>query len=324
VVLLLGGAGSALAGDEIVINCGGPGKQIYLPVKLAEGLGYFRDEGLEVRIQSETADSYAEDQMLAGAVSGVIGFYGRTIELQAHGEETESVVQFSDVPGEMEMVSAHPSRPIASPADFAGKRLGVTAPGASTEWLTRFLALTHGVKNGSYSLVPVGAGNHFIAAMREGRIDAGMTTEPTVTRLLKAGDARVLLDLRRREEVHRIFGGPFPGASLFMESDWVRAHHEQVRHLVRAFVRTLRYIREHDAGEIAGYLPSEFFAGDRAGYVEALQRDKDMFLIDGRMPEQGPATVLKVMAQVDPALAGRHVDLARTYTNEFADAAARP
>ena len=135
--LLLGCAGAALAGEEIVIICGGHGKQIYLPVQLAESLGYYRDEGLDVRIQSETADSYAEDQMLAGAVSGVIGFYGRTIELQAHGEEAVAVVQFSDVPGEVEMVAAHPSRPTASPAAAAGRRLGAAALGASTEWLTR-------------------------------------------------------------------------------------------------------------------------------------------------------------------------------------------
>lgn len=314
-------AATAAGDDRIILVCSGVGKQIYLPAKLADQLGYFRKQGLQVELQSETADSYAEDQLLAGAVSGVVGFYNRTISLQARGMEAESVVQFSDVPGEVEMVATAMSGQIKSPADFRGRRLGVTALGSSTQLLTRYLALSNGVKAGDFTMVPAGAGNKFILAMQQGRIDAGMTTEPTVSRLLKGGTASILLDLRRREDTRQVFGGLYPAACLFMETAWVRSHRLQVQKLVNAFVETLRYIHDHNGEEIAQHLPPEFFAGDRAAYIKALDQGRDMFLADGKMPEDGPPTVLKTMGAVDRRLTGKHIDLSRTYTNEFVDAA---
>src|SRR3989441_12558066 len=56
---------------------------------------------------------------------------------------------------------------IRSPADFGGRNLGVTGLGSSTNFLTRYLALLHGVKPSEVSIVPVGAGNTFIAAMQQ-------------------------------------------------------------------------------------------------------------------------------------------------------------
>src|SRR6266446_916910 len=49
---------------------------------------------------------------------------------------------------------------------------------------------------GQVHFVPVGAGDTFIAALKQGRIDAGMTTEPTISRVLSTGVGKVLVDLR--------------------------------------------------------------------------------------------------------------------------------
>ena len=103
------GATAAHAADKISIMVGGYEKQIYLPAKLAEGLGYFKDEGLDVELLNEPAGVDAENEMLAGAVQGVVGFYDHCIDLQGKGKFVESVVQFSQAPGEVELVSSnHP------------------------------------------------------------------------------------------------------------------------------------------------------------------------------------------------------------------------
>src|ERR1700693_4211247 len=75
-----------LAADKVSIMVGGIEKQIYLPAKLAEQLGYFKEQGLNVELQSEAAGVNAENEMLAGAVQGVVGFYDHTIDLQAKGK----------------------------------------------------------------------------------------------------------------------------------------------------------------------------------------------------------------------------------------------
>lgn len=311
---------AAFAADKVSIMVAGIEKQIYVPAKLAERLGYFKEEGLVVELLSAPAGVQAEDVLLTGTVQGVVGFYDHTIELQAKGKGVESVVQLGLTPGEVEMVSSNMTDQIRSPADFKGKKLGVTGLGSSTHFLTQYLAVTHGLKINEISVVPVGAGDEFIAAMKNGIIDAGMTTEPTVSRMLKSGEASVLVDLRSPDATMRALGGLYPGASLYMQTSWVNAHKPLVQKLANAFVKALRYIRTHDADQIAARLPVEYLAGDRELYVQALTHTKATFTPDGRMPDSGPSTVLKVLSAFDKNIQGKRIDLMQTYTTEFVSA----
>jgi NitT/TauT family transport system substrate-binding protein len=311
------------SGDTVQLLVGGIEKQIYLPVRLADQLGYFKQQGIEVELQSEPSGVNAEDQLLAGGVQGVIGFYDHTIDLQAKGKSVESVVQLGQAPGEVVVVSARLAQQIRSPADFKGRSLGVAGLGSSTEFLTRYLAAINGVKPAELVTVPVGAGDTFITALKLGHIDAGMTTDPTVARLLRDGEAKVLLDLRSPVETSKVLGGPYPAACLYMESTWVKSHQAQVQKLVNALVKALGFIHAHGADAIASWMPANYFVGDRDLYVDALARNKVMFSPDGRMPAGGPETVLKVLTSVDRALEGKQIDLSRTYTMDFVSAAGR-
>ena len=305
------------AENKIAIMVGGNEKQIYLPVKLAERLGFFKAEGLDVQLLSEPSGVSAEDELLAGAVHAAVGFYDHTIDLQSRGKAVMSVVQFSQAPGEVQLVSAKMADQIKSPADFKGRNLGVTGLGSSTNFLTRYLAVANGVKVSEIVTIPVGSGNTFIAAMRQGKIDAGMTTEPTVSRLLKSGEAAILVDLRYPEDTVKALGGLYPAACLYMQTSWVNTHKPLVQKLANAFVKTLQYIQTHSAEEIAAQMPSDYYAGDREMYVKALVNGKGMFTPDGRMPASGPATVLKVLSTSNKNLQGKYIDLSKTYTSEF-------
>ena len=309
--------GAAQAAQPLRIVVGGIEKQIYLPAALAERLGYFKEQGLDVELLSDTSGVNAEDELLSGGVEGVVGFYDHTIDLQAKGKFVQSVVQFSLSPGEAEIVSTRGTVTVSSPADLKGRVLGVTGLGSSTHLLTLYLAATHGVKAGDIKVVPIGSGVAFATALRDGRIDAGMTTEPTVSRLLKSRDARLLVDLRTPDATSKILDGPYPGACLYMKSVWVAAHPEEVQRLVNAFVRALQFIAQHSATEIAAALPTDYLLGDRDLYITALGVSKSMFTADGLMPASGPATVLRVMRTVSRQVAGKQIDLARTYSTAF-------
>jgi NitT/TauT family transport system substrate-binding protein len=76
----LAAATGAIASDKVTLMVGGYEKQIYLPAKLAEGLGYFKDEGLDVVLLNEGAGVDAEGELLTGAVQGVVGFYDHCID----------------------------------------------------------------------------------------------------------------------------------------------------------------------------------------------------------------------------------------------------
>jgi len=314
---LLSAGGMGHAAENVTIVVAGMEKQIYLPVKLAEQLGYLKETGLDIKLLNVSSGVYAETEMLSGAAQGVVGFYDHAIDLQARGKLVQSVVQFSQVPGEALLVSTKASD-IRSPADFRGRLLGVTGLGSSTNFLTRYLAAEAGVRPRDFTTVPVGAGDSFITAMRQGRIDAGMATEPTISHLVSSGAARVLIDLRSVNETKNALGGTYPGACLYMSNAWVSRHRDAVQKLATAFVKTLKYIRNHSAQEIADKMPPEYYYGaSKQLYVEALTTSKSMFTVDGVMPEDGPATVLKVLNSFDKSVQGKSIHLPNTYTNEF-------
>jgi NitT/TauT family transport system substrate-binding protein len=165
--------------------------------------------------------------------------------------------------------------------------------------------------------VPVGAGTTFIAAMQQDRIQAGMTTEPTISRMLRTNEARVLVDMRTIEGTRQVLGGTYPAASLYMQTSWIERNRPVVQKLANALVKTLRYINTHSAAEIADKMPRDFYAGDRDMYVQALADGKAMFTADGLMPQGGPETVLQVLSRFSASVRGHQIDLARTYTTEF-------
>ena len=304
------------AAEKVTIMVGGYEKQIYLPAKLAERLGYFKAEGLEVVLLNESSGMDAEDEMLSGAVQGVIGFYDHCIDLQTKGKMVESIVQLGQSPGEVELVSnQHPE--IKALANLRGKNLGVTGLGSSTNFLSQYLMVKAGVPLGEFSSVPVESGDTFVAAMRQDKIQAGMTTEPTISRLLKSGEARILVDLRSMEKTKAALGGPYPAASLYMPTDWVLRHKQTVQKLVNALVKSLRFIHAHTAAEITEKMPAEFYVGDKESYVKALEAGKAMFTLNGMMPVDGPETVLTVLSAFNKHVKSRAVDLTKTYTVEF-------
>ena len=309
--------GTAAADTKISLMVGGIDKQIYLPVFLASRLGYFREQGLDVEVLTEPSGVDAEDELLAGAVQGVVGFYDHTIDLQAKGKLVESVVQFSKIPGEVLLASTRHRSDIRTAADLRDRPLGVTGLGSSTNWLVKYLATTEGLKASEIRPRAVGAGESFIAAMNSGRIDAGMTTEPTASRMLDAGQAWVLVDLRSVAGTRQGLGGLYPAACLYMRESWVNAHRPAVHKLADALVKALHYLQSHDAQAIAAQVPAAYYAGDERQYVKALAGGKEMFTVDGRMPAGGPQTVLKVLQTVNPHVRSKTIDLQKTYTHEF-------
>lgn len=317
---LLAGAGQAAAAERISLMVGGIDKIIYLPVKLAQQLGYFRDEGLEVDLQSEYSGGQGVDELLVGTVQGVVGFYDHVIYMQSMGKSVVSLIQFAQAPGEVELVSVRTPTPIQSLTDLKGRALGVTGLGSSTQYLSRYLVLSAGLKLSQVTFVPVGTGDDFIRALTHGAIAAGMTTEPTASRLLESGQARVLVDLRTPEDAARALDGPYPGACLYMESAWVAHHRGECQKLVNALVKALRFIQANTAAEIADRLPPDFYTCDRATYVKCLARSKSIFIPDGRMPASGPANVLRVLSRTERAIQGKVINLSSTYTLGFINA----
>src|SRR5713226_2893565 len=310
--------GTTTTTTQLKIMVGGLSKQIYLPNMLTQQLGYFKQEGLEVTLIDEASGQSSENQVLAGQVDAGSGSYNHTIELQAAGKQMEAVVQLDIAPGEAEMVSAKEANQIHSFADLKGKNLGVTELGSGTHTLSIALLHKAGLAPDQAHFVPVGAGDTFIAAMQQGKIDAGMTTEPTISRLIASGVGKVLVDLRTPQSTQAALGGSYPFICVFMQNSYVNSHRDVVQKLVNAYVKTLQWIHTHTAAQIADMMPADYYAGNKDLYVTALQNQLSIFSPDGKMPSDGPQSVLNIEQQTNQSVQGKQIDLSTTYTNEFA------
>ncbi len=318
-------SGSGTGTEKVTIMVGGASKVIYMPAKLTEQLGYFTDEGLNVELVDTPAGVTAETALIADQAQGVVGFYDHTIDMQSKGKCLESVVQFANVPGEVEMVAKAAADTLKAPADFKGKKLGVTSAGSSTDFLTQYLAGKAGFTTADYTTVKAGADATFIAAINSGGIDAGMTTDPTVARLVQTGDAQILLDMRTPEGTTAALGGLYPASSLYMACDYVSAHPDVVQKLANAFVKTLRFIAANDAAAIADKMPVDYAGSDKALYITAIGDSKGMFTTDGVIDAEGAKNALEVLGSFSPTVQPQKdsIDLSKTYTTVFAEGASK-
>src|SRR2546423_11764002 len=318
-----GGSGSSSGSGKtaLKIMVGGLSKQIYLPNELTQRLGYCSADGLDVTLIDEASGQSSEDEVLAGQVDAGSGSYNHTIELQPKGKQMEAVVLLNIAPGEAEIVSAKAAGQIHSVKDLKGKNLGVTELGSGTQTLTTALLHNAGITPDQVHFVPVGAGDTFIAALQQGKIDAGMTTEPTISRILATGVGKVLVDLRSPQSTQAALGGPYPFICLFMNNSYVDSHKDVVQKLVNAYVKTLKWMHTHTAAEIADTMPPDSYAGNKALYVTALQNQLAIFSPDGAMPAGAPESVLNVENASKLIPTGSQINLSLTYTNEFVNKA---
>jgi len=300
----------------IRVAVGGQTQFIYLPLTLADQLGYFKDEGLSVQISDLRGGSEALAALIGGSVDIVTGFYEHTIRARAQGKHLVMVNLFDRYPGLVLMVGKQHLHEVHSIKDLVGKPVGVTAPGSSTDQLVKYILRQNQLNPQSIPVVTGGIST-MLAALVQDRVWAGVTVDPLASKLERDGIARVLYDTRTEKGTLEIFGGPWPAGGFYTSSDFIQQHRPVVQSMVNAGVRALRYLKQHSAEEVAAVMPESFWAGDRDQYIDSLRANISMYSADGVMPHDGPPNVLKTLALVDEKIAAATVDLKETYDNVF-------
>ena len=304
---------------KVTIMVGGMSKQIYLPNKLTEALGFFTEENLDVTLVDEPSGTDTETEVVAGHADMGSGSYDHTLDLQAQGKIITAVLNMLQAPGEFVMVSAAKADTIKSPKDFKGINIGVTSIGSGTHTLMRAMVVDAGLQVADANYVKAGAGDTFIAAMKQGQIDVGITTQPTVLQLQTSGVGQLLVDLSKPDTTEAALGGPYPFISLWAKADWIDANKDTVQHVVNAYVKTLKWIQTHTAADIAAKLPADYSAADTAGYVKALTDSYGMFNPTGQFASGAIESVLKINQMFKDNLT--NIDLSKTYDPQYVDKA---
>lgn len=316
--MLSAGAQAQIEKPDVHIAVGGKSALYYLPLTLAERLGYFKDEGLNLRISDFAGGSRSLQAVVGGSADVVSGAYEHTINMQSKGLHFMSFVLAGAAPQISVGIASEHAAKYKSPKDLKGLKVGVSAPGSSTHMVANFLLAKGGLSPTDVSIIGVGGGSTVVAAVNQHRVDVISHTDPAMTILEKEGKIKIIAETRTQAGTEKLFGGPMPAASLYSPVDFVKKNPKTVQALTNAMVRALLWLQDASPQQVLATVPEEYLLGNKAMYLFAFNNVKTAYSKDGMISELGAKTTLKALASSNPQLKPESIKLDETYTNEFA------
>jgi NitT/TauT family transport system substrate-binding protein len=319
-VLAFASATWALAPEKkkITIAVGGKNLFYYLPLTVAERKGFFRDEGLEVEIADFAGGARALQAMVGGSADMVSGAYEHTINMAAKKQPIKAVVLQMKFNAMGLAMSKERAAKFKGPRDMKGWKVGVTAPGSSTNMYANNLLVKDGLKPADISVVGVGTGAGAVAAIEKGELDALVNLDPVLTQLESTGKFVTLFDTRTEKGMKDVYGGDYMASVIYVTDEYVKKNPNTVQAVVNAMVRADKWVAKATPQEIVDLMPNEYKAGNPSLYKEGLLKNMIGFSENGEMSMKAAENVYKVLRQFEPSVmnAGK-IDLNATFDNSF-------
>jgi NitT/TauT family transport system substrate-binding protein len=323
-LVALGAGAQAPEKKKITIAVGGKNLFYYLPLSVAERKGYFKDEGLEVEIPDFAGGAKALQALVGGSADMVSGAYEHTINMAAKKQPIKAVVLQAKYSSIVLLLPKDKAAKYKGPADLKGLKVGVSAPGSSTNMFVNNILAKGGFKPTDIAVVGVGVGSGAFAAMEKGEIDAISNLDPVITQLEATGKYAAVADSRTEKGMNEIYGGDYHASVIYITDEYIKKNPNTVQAVVNAIVRANRWIAKATPQEIVDLMPDAYKAGNPSLYKQGLLKNMIGFSEDGQMSMKAAQNVYKVLKQFEPSViaAGDSIKLERTFDNTFARKAA--
>ena len=219
----------------------------FVPLDIARTEGYFTDEGLDVDIVLAGGGPKTMTALLGGGgqfsasvlLDGIMAHRKSLDDVRAIATLSlayNPVLVRTDVAKKRGISLDKPLR--ERMAAMKGSRIAITTPGASSDMVVRYLALTNGLSpDRDLEIVPLGSIPAQTAGLRAGQVD-GCACLPGVDSLTKQEGLTV--DLIRASEMAALDGITY--GTLYGLASYNKAHPEVVRAVARAVTRATMLI----------------------------------------------------------------------------------
>lgn len=322
-------AGSALAWPASVYALAAPQKLsislaarsslFHLPLVLADQLGFFKNEGLQIDWVDCDSGYQAVQAALNGHSDVVSGAFEHTLDLQAKGLSYRAFVLQGRAPQISVGLSMRRLAGGKSVHEFKSIRLGISSLGSATHWVAQHWQKQLGLANDVLQYVEVGGTTAAVMeAMRSGSIDALCHVDPILHYLEQKNELRIMAETRTLISSQRFFGGPMVSACLFAKSEFLQKRPEAAQALTTGVIRALNWLKTAGPTDILKTVPSQHWMGDRAIYLGALEKVRDSYSLDGRFANDALQTAWRARADRLALDRSSGSTLSRAYTNEFA------
>ena len=291
----------------------------FLPVRVAQTLGYYEAEGIAVALSEVAGGSKALEALLGGSVDVAAASMSDAVQIAAEGRDVRAFLVLYTRSSTVLAVTPALSGTIRTIRDLKGRTIGVSTPGSWTHQFLNFLLVTNDLSPEDVSTVSVGLSASSVAAVEHGTVDAAVLVGSAITAFEERHSGTLLLvDARTQAGMQQVFGSEvFPGLSMVAQDNWLRANPEIAQRFVRALKRGMGWVRDRPAEQVRQMIPDGARMSEEAD-LQAIHRMQQGISTDGLMPAGGAELVENFLALSNPKVRAAHLDTAKTYTNEFA------
>ena len=302
---------------KVTLAIGGRTLFSYLPLTLADTLGYFRDEGLDVETSDFAGGSKSIEALVGGSVQFAAGAYENTLFLQAKGADIKAVALLTDRFGLVFALDKKQAATYKSPKDIKGLKIGVTAPGSAVSNALEIILAKDGLTGQDVSMIGIGGGPGAVAAMKAGRVDGLVLSDPAISRLETDGDIVPIVDSRNEDGQAYLYGGPNANSSVLVQASFAKEHPEIVQRFTNAVVRTLKWMKKAKPEEVMAKIPPDFYKADKEIYAKSLVRNMDGFTADGHLTQKLAAVTFNSVKSSGRITDADKLDVPRTLDDSF-------
>lgn len=305
----------------LTLAVGGKGLFYYLPLTLAERLGYFKDEGLTVEVVDFPGGAKSLQALMGDSAQFAAGSFEHVLHMQAKGQDVQAVTLLARYPAMVLALATPVAARFKSFEDLRGLKIGVTAPGSSTHLFLNTLLNQHGIPASEVAVIGVGAGAGAVAAIRHGGLDGIVHLDPVIYQLERAGEVKAIVDTRTEAGAKAVYGGTYHASCLYAKAAFLKAHPHTAQAVVNAQVRALRWLARASLQEIVDTVPEAYLGGDRAAYAAALQQNLAIMSPDGLLDPAGAEHVQQALMAMEPAYRAAPADLSAAIDNRYVERA---
>ena len=208
----------------------------FLPFLAAERAGFYKQERLRVEM------IYMRSPVAIPALSsGQIQYtthFGSVVSAEAKGFPVRVIFSTSD----KQLFSFVAAPNIGSIAELRGKSIAISNPLGTNAYVTHGILRMHGLEpNKDVNFLYLAEESSRVAALKNGLVAAAVLIPPTSIAMRSEG-YKILLDTAEYFEL--------PLSSLSTSQEMMQKHRDEVKRMLRASYRGLRYVKENREGAI--------------------------------------------------------------------------
>ncbi len=220
-----------------VVRISSPGASSYsMPFRISHDLGFYVEEGLDVRIFGGVKTAPSVQMLVGGSVEATQTVGTTTLAAILQGAPLKVVMIFNDTPSYW----LYSKKSIRSFADLKDAKVASITPGSTGDRLLKIVLERNGVNwKKELTIVYIGTTDVLIKALLSGSVDAAVLSLPGI---LVAKDAGFLELASFKSEVGALTGGVATGEPFLSK------RHDVLVRFLRATLKALKFFKNNREG----------------------------------------------------------------------------